>query len=262
MSFTEKEILEEFDYAFYDKAGKYFPKGKQGDIKYNFFFDLEHGYFLTAGNRIHLYSDDKRWAVVFEKNGYSSKAFSFLIELNYFGNCVNYSIINYPETDYSYICNSIDIPLIEYSEMERISHNNFEAINNNIEYVNIRGNKVKIEYDKEKYKEVGINIEDNIIYYNEEIITYGNFIRYLNETNPEIIMAKENDLRKNIPSDIPKIMTIDNFHFKSIYNKEESPSQQETYKLIAKILVSKNKDLWKPYLKSNNHWSNWESGNL
>jgi len=30
--------------------------------------------------------------------------------------------------------------------MERISHNNFEAINNNIEYINIRGNKGELPH--------------------------------------------------------------------------------------------------------------------
>jgi hypothetical protein len=31
----------------------YYPAGEKGDIQYHFWFDLEHGYFATAGSRIH-----------------------------------------------------------------------------------------------------------------------------------------------------------------------------------------------------------------
>jgi len=39
-------------------------------------------------------------------------------------------------------------------------------------------------------------------------------------------------------------------------------SNQETFKLISKILLTKDTTYWKPTMKPNNHWSNWESGNL
>ena len=84
--FTEKEILKQLDLAFQGTPNEYYPIGKQGDIKYNFFFDLEHGYFYTAGNRIHLYADANRWAIVFEKVGFSDG--SAELELTFFGNCL------------------------------------------------------------------------------------------------------------------------------------------------------------------------------
>jgi hypothetical protein len=57
-------------------------------------------------------------------------------------------------------------------------------------------------------------------------------------------------------------MTINEFHFVSAYNKSKPPSIQETYKLIAKVLLTKDTTNWKPTEKPNNHWTNWESGNL
>jgi len=57
-------------------------------------------------------------------------------------------------------------------------------------------------------------------------------------------------------------MTIDEFHFVSVYQKSNPPSQQETYKLLAKILVTRDTANWKPTQKPNNSWKNWESGNL
>lgn len=87
-------------------------------------------------------------------------------------------------------------------------------------------------------------------------------IRYLNETDSLVISATEDEIKKHIPADLPKIMTINEFHFESVYDKDNPPSTQETYQLIAKVLVTKDTTFWKPTMKPNNHWSNWESGNL
>lgn len=100
MTFSENEILERLDLAFKGTPGKYFPKGRPEDIKYNFFLDLEHGYCETAGTRIHLYADSTRWAIVLEKSGYQNREISAEIELDYIGNCFDYPIDNYPERNY------------------------------------------------------------------------------------------------------------------------------------------------------------------
>ena len=75
-------------------------------------------------------------------------------------------------------------------------------------------------------------------------------------------MLPKDDIKTHLPNDLPEILVIDKFHFESVYNKDSFPSKQEIYQLIAKILVTRNPDLWKPKNKPNNHWSNWESGNL
>jgi hypothetical protein len=86
--FTENEILNQLDLAFKGIPSEYYPEGRPQDIKYNFFLDLEHGYCETAGNRIHLYGDSTRWAIVFEKSGYQNRGTSAEIQLDYVGNCI------------------------------------------------------------------------------------------------------------------------------------------------------------------------------
>ncbi|QEM06328.1 hypothetical protein DIU31_023430 [Mucilaginibacter rubeus] len=147
-SFTEKEILTQLDLAFKGIPSEYYPAGKKDDIKYNFFFDLEHGYFATAGNRIHLYADASRWAIVFEKTGYANRGGDAEIELDYIGNCINYPIDKYPERNY--ITNASRIILITGEEYERIQNKSgsemeqFELVDPNANYVIVRGHKVKI----------------------------------------------------------------------------------------------------------------------
>lgn len=264
MTFNETEILEQLDLAFNGEPNKYYPSGRPEDIKYNFFLDLEHGYFETAGNRIHLYADSTRWIVAFEKSGYQNRGTSAEIELVYIGNCVDYPINKHP--DRNYITNANNIILIDPTEFERIENKDgeemetFELIGQNIKEIKIRDNVVQFDNNHKNYEKLGIDIRD---YDNpKNLIGFGDFIRYLHETNPTLISATEDEIRKHIPKDIPKLMTIDKFHFVSAYDKANPPSQQETYQLIAKVLTTKNVTNWKPTQKPNNSWKNWESGHL
>jgi len=264
MTFTETEILEQLDLAFNGTPSKYYPKGRTEDIKYNFFLDLEHGYCVTAGNRIHLYADSTRWIIVFEKSGYQNRGTSAEIELYYIGNCVDYPVDKYPEKNY--ITNSSSVILIDPTEFERIENNEgsemetFELIGQNIKEIKIRDKFVPFDNNYQNYEKVGIQIRD---YDNpKKLIGFGDLIRYLQETNPTIISAAEDEIRKHIPKDILKLITIDEFHFISAYEKTYPPSQQETYKLLAKVLVTQDTTNWKPTQKANNSWKNWESGNL
>jgi hypothetical protein len=263
-AYNENDILKQLDLAFKGIPGEFFPEGNRGDIKYNFILDLEHGYCVTASSRIHLYADKNRWAIVLEKSGYQNRGGDAELELDYFGNCITYPVDKYPERNY--ITNAHNIVLISGDEYERIRNKDgtdmetFELISPSATDVMIRGRKVKIEHDSSKYIHFGIRPRnfDNP----KHLIGFDDLIRYLNETNPSVISATEDEIKEYIPANIPKLMTIDSFHFESIYNQKNLPSTQETYQLLAKVLVSKNIALWKPALKPNNHWSNWTSGNL
>lgn len=262
--FTEKEILEQLDLTFEGIPTEYFPTGRPQDIKYNFFLDLEHGYCETAGSKIHLYADSARWAIVFEKSGYQNRSFSADIELDYIGNCINYPVDKYPERNY--ITNASRISLIEPSEYERIRNKQgaeletFELIDPNIKEIKVRDTIISFDNDHKNYEKLGINVrkQENP----KQLIGFEDIVRYLNELHSALISATQDDIKKHIPKDLPWLMTINDFHFESVYDKMNLPSKQETYQLIARILVTGNPKNWQPTQKANNHWTNWESGNL
>lgn len=264
MTFTEREILDELDLAFEGKPSTYQPIGQREDITYNFFLDLEHGYCVTAGSSIHLYADATRWAIVFEKSGYQNRATAAEIELNYVGNCIDYLVEKYPERNY--ITNTQRIVLIDPSEFERIENKEgkdletFELVGRDIKTIKVRDREVVFDNNFRNYETLGIKIRqrDN----SQQLIGFGDLIRYWHASNPMSIAATEDDIRRCIPKEIPKLMTLDHFHFVSVYDKSVVPSQQETYQLIAKVLTTRDTTHWKPQLPPNNHWSNWESGNL
>lgn len=264
MVYTETEVLEQLDSAFKNLPTSYFPEGQQGDIKYNFFLDLEDGYCEIASSRIHLYSDSTRWAIVFETGGYHNRRHAGVINITFVGNCIAYPVDKYSER--SYISNMSSVLLIEESEFQRIENKdgvemeNFELIGSNTTDIKIRDTSIIFERDFKKYESLGIKTRE---YDNpKKLIGFGELLRYLNETSPQLISATEADIQKHIPSDLPKVITIEQFHYVSAYDKGALPSEQETYQLIAKVLVTRSASSWKPTLPANNHWANWESGGL
>lgn len=173
-------------------------------------------------------------------------------------------IDTYPEQNY--ITNSSRIILIDPTEFERIENKagaemeTFELINPDITKIKIRDKLVPFDNNYNNYEKVGIKIrdEDNT----RKLIGFGDLIRYLHETDPALISATEDEIRKYIPKDIPKLITIEAFHFVSAYEKTNPPSQQETYQLMAKVLTTRDTTNWQPTQQANNSWKNWESGHL
>ena len=97
-----------------------------------------------------------------------------------------------------------------------------------------------IDHNNQNYLVKGIEIQD---FDNPDgLIDYQSLVRYLDEANPEIFRATEDELRMSIPIDLPFLMKIDEWHHKSYYEYDESnkPSTYETFNLIADVLISKN----------------------
>lgn len=107
--------------AFNSIPGKDYPGGKPGDMKYHFFLDLEHGYCLTAGSRIHLYADELGWAIVPEKSSYQNGRMTAEAELNYVGNCLQYSVARYHAGDSSH-WKPLERPDISWKNREPGNH--------------------------------------------------------------------------------------------------------------------------------------------
>ena len=237
---TKEEILNELER--YDQA------------TYHFFIDLEHPYFHTASSKLILFADKERWVIVFEKSGYANRGYRAEIELTYFGNC----LINMQAegSEEGLTSNSKTVVLIDNEEILRIENDQDELVAKNIKQVKVRTTVVDIQHNKEIYRQKGIT--DSVYDNPENLIDFPSLIRYLAEQHTELFSATDNELRKSLPADIPKLMEIKEWHHQSYYREYGvKPSEYETYKLIADILISKDTSKWKPTLKPNTNWRNW-----
>lgn len=260
--YNESSILSYFDSDLESSVSCFYPKGPKEEIKYHSWPNLEDGYFDTAGSAIHLYSDEERWAVVAEKIGYGNRSYCAEIELCYFGNCVNYESFEYSGS--VHVSNTHSVILIDEEEFDRIENRSgsemdqFEMISPDAEYVTIRDRKTLIEHNISKYRNLGLNSRSADS--SSDLISFKDLLRYFYETDQKQVSATELELRYLIPQDIQKVMTIQDFHYTTMFSEDFNPKNEELYQLLAKILVTGDPGFWRPSLPPNNHWSKWESG--
>lgn len=250
--FTQKDILDYLE--------------ETDQETYHFFIDLEHPYFFTAGSRLTLYADEKRWAIVFEKSGYDNRGSRAEIELIYFGNCLTNL---QAQGDAEGITSNMQmVTLIDNDEIERIQEGNFELVGKNIRQVKVRDTLLDIENNKAVYQKKGIT---DAAYEDKTLVDIPSMIRMLDEQHPSLFRATGEELRKCLPPDLPRLMQIDEWHheryskYKTMTSPDDwhygvlgkKPSEYETYRMIADILVSRDITKWKPTLKPTNNWRNW-----
>jgi hypothetical protein len=230
--FTEESILNALDSSI---------KGT-----YNDFIDLGHGYFELANCRLTVFKDKNEWALVFEKLGYDARAGQPVqMQISFFGNCLK------EKSEFNGELSNIDFLDID--------NNIYDVLQTQSETISIRGQKVKIPTTLESYQKYGIEWDIDGKNY------IGAVLKYLSETNPELTRATEDEVRRCLPKNLIKIMTIDNWYQEEYHQFAPTvpPSKQETFKLIAKVLVTGDSTYYKPTIKPNSHWSFWpDSGGL
>lgn len=252
MKYTKADILKDFD----SNGGITNP--------YKFFLTLEDAYLNISSNKIHLFADENRWAVVFEKNGYHNRGMSIQKELNFFGNCL--SKLDRAGLDGAYVCNTKHVLLCSEDEIRKVCTEEFEEVSPNARTIKVREENLPIEHNLEIYEQQHIPWQkyDNT----KKTIGIECLTRMLNFKHPEVFNATEIELYTCLPKDLPRLMTIDEwFHVdcaKPIMYGDNIPlpSTVETFQLIAEALTTRDKTTYKPTKKANSDWRNWRSGNL
>lgn len=227
-------------------------------------FDLETQTFVVA--RAHLYADRERWAIVLEevKPGPGGD-----ITIYSFGNC----LINQERGGLygQYLSNISFYRLISETEFKRIVTGKYHSlISKKISQVKVRDQVVSMVHDFDTYMKKRIPIIDYLT--PKKHIDYMAMLRLFEQEHPGLISATEEELRGLLPSDLPKLMKIDRWHFKDFYifptinedvNEEhgDKPSSYETFQLMAEVLVTKDQSKWKPTLIANNHWRDQPNAN-
>ncbi|MGL4942985.1 MAG: DUF7003 family protein [Thermoguttaceae bacterium] len=221
------------------------------DNPYRFMPDLEHGYFYTAGSRITLFGDENRWAFVFEKSGYENRGQRVSIELHYFGNCLKN--LERAGLNNAYVSNGKSIELFHTDSI----CDDFENISTNAKTITVRETEVPLHRDPKLYRKHKIDLND------PAAIGIVELTRLLDERNPDLFRATEEELRACLPDDLPQIMVIDQWHHESVCEEGKLMSECEVYRQIAEVLATLDPKKWKPTKKPNNDWRNrLEAGGL
>jgi hypothetical protein len=117
----------------------------------------------------------------------------------------------------------------------------------------LREKEIIINHNREFYLTKGIELEE------DDKIFIWEFLRGLEPEYNRDFEATEKEIRDRIPTDIPKVIELAEWNHPDCADSE-LPSKNETFKQIAKVLETGQKEFYKPTKKPNNHWKNWPDG--
>ncbi len=208
---TEQEILDTLD--------------NSNDGYYCSFVDLGHVYSYLIDSRVNVYSNgNDKWAIAIERLGYNPRAGSIQLEIFYYGNCLaNLEHYNNRPVNY-YSVNPIDYD----SFQESIDDN--ESIIADSSWL-VRGQAIPLSASKKEYSSNGIELKE----YEPDSINPEEVARLLIVKHRELFRATDDELYKSIPSDLKKILVLDEWHHKyfvlSIHPSLSDEHLMKTYEL-------------------------------
>ncbi|ADU47400.1 DUF7003 family protein [Intrasporangium calvum] len=194
------------------------------------FPDLGHGYYFAIDARLHAHSDPDRWALVVEVVGYNPRGGDVLDVLHTYGNCLTSGDPGIDNEDF----------------LGRID--NFEEVEDEDEPETATGADVVVRGSR-----IRLSAQPG-----EELSA---MFRRLVPSHRHLLLADDVELRRRIPTDIPEILRLEEWHQPDLF--ETKPSQSEVYRQVAEVLATADPARYRPTEAPNTYWSNWpDSGSL
>ena len=201
---TEDEILNTLDNSI--------------DGYYYSFVEFGHVYSYLIDSRLDVFvSDNNHWAIAIERLGYNPRAGAIIIDINYYGNClINLEYYNERPTSY-------------YS-IYPINRDNFdgtidgECLKPAARFWLVRGNQLPLSHNKQDYVDANIALKE----YEPNAISAEEAGRLVVSQNSKLFRATDSELYKSIPSDLKKVLVLDEWFHKD-FQLQVSPTMTDEH---------------------------------
>lgn len=187
---TEEEILNTLD--------------NSHDGYYCSFVELGHVYSYLIDTRLNVFrGDSDRWALAIERLGYDPRAGAIILDIYYFGNCLtNLEFCNNRPSNY------YDIYPIDSDNFNETIEG--ETLKPDAKYWLVRVQQVTLSHRKQDYIDAGIELNED----EPNEIRAEEAGRLVVSQNRDLFRATDNELYKSIPTNLKKILVLDEWFHK------------------------------------------------
>jgi hypothetical protein len=201
---TEEEILNTLD--------------NSNDGYYCSFVDLGHVYSYLIDARLNVFrAGNDRWAIAVERLGYNPRAGAIILDINYYGNCLtNLEFYNERPTSY-YSIHPIDF--CNFNETI-----DGEGLKPDAKFWLVRGQQVSLSHNKQDYTNAGIELKA----FEPNEISAEEVGRLVVSENRNLFRATDSELYKSIPTDLKKILVLDEWFHKD-FQLQISPTMTDEH---------------------------------
>lgn len=209
---------------------------------------LDNGYYYHGDQKLTIFRDEKRWAILIEILAYNNHEYGIegiMTVGSVFGNC----LIGWNDNDcFKAFASDNGVETFLYDEANYIPY-----LNPNAKSINIRGQEIPVVTEYKHYRSKGIEFE------HDGKITPWEFMRSLIPEYSNYFWWNKTEISTKIPSDLPVFMTLTNWHHPNLL-MQEKPSDTQTFQQLADVIVSGDIKMYKTNESHNTHWTNWPEG--
>lgn len=209
---------------------------------------LDNGYYYHGDQKLTIYRDENRWAILLEVLAYNNHMYGLdgiTTIANVFGNCLT----SWNDNDnFNYFASDNGTETFLYDETNYVPYLNPRA-----KSIRVRDIDIPVIFDREHYKAKNIELEF------ENKIAPWEFMRGLIPEYSNLFWLTGEEISKKIPTDLSVFMTLDNWHHPDLV-ADEKPSDTETFQQLADVIVTGDKKWYNTKETNNTHWINWPDG--
>ena len=208
---------------------------------------LDNGYVYLADVRLSAYRTEQYWALIIETLGSDFRASGVSNALYCYGNCFAQS---------PGLAEDRILPVMDDAFNDAIfdKEDRWDVCQEK-GLLRVRGELIPYDVSAEKLLEKDIG-EDK---WDSDGVTITELVRSLVPEHHALLLATEQELRQRLPSDLPLVLRLDEWHHPDLI-EDELPSGNQAFQMIADVLVSGDPARYRPTLPPNTHWSNWLEG--
>jgi hypothetical protein len=207
---------------------------------------LDNGYYYHGDQKLTIFRDTKRWAMLLEVLAYNNHDFGVdgITTVTYIiGNC----LIGF-DNNFHFFANDNGAETFIFEDDDPCPYLNSKA-----KSIKVRDIEIPIIDEREHYKSKNIELEL------DDKITPWEFMRGLIPEYSNLFWLTKEEISTKIPSDLPVLMTLANWHHPDLVS-DEKPSETETFQQLADVILTGDKSLYNTSETNNTHWSNWLEG--
>ena len=207
---------------------------RQLDVKAeNYVFPmLDNGYYYHADQKMSVFRDDKRWAILLEILAFfnhESGLDGITTIASVFGNCL---IGRNEKSNFNYFASDNGVETFLTDDTIFLPYLNPKA-----KSILVRGQQIPIIFDRQHYKLKAIDLE------HEDKITPWEFLRGLIPEHSNLFWVTREEISTKIPKDLSVFMILDSWHHPNLV-EDEKPSETETFQQLADAIITGDKKLY------------------
>jgi len=221
---------------------------------------LDNGYVYLAATRMSLHRSITDWAIVIEIFGFSPRAglpdthiYTFSSALQRRKEPDNFVSIeayesylsNNPNNESSFIYCVEDGDWLDTEQSELIATEPHDVV--------VRGHKRPMPAPND-YVAAGVAFSE------APRITVFEFCRALAHIARNDVLATPIERTSKIAPDMRRILTLEEWNHPDVVDDSQRPSNSETFRQLAEVLVTGDVDKYKPTQSPNTHWVHWPEG--